>query len=85
MSIKELIQWWSPLVVNNLWVLAALGVGLGLLVVVAIFRSIVYIAHYGFRNYLKSSFRIEGETWRVIGILLLVAIAMMLMYARGGG
>lgn len=82
MSIKELIQWWSPLIVNNQWVLAALGFGLGLLVLVAIFRSIVYIAHYGFRNYLKSSFRIEGETWRVIGILILVAVAIVLMYGR---
>ena len=82
MNLKELIQWWSPLIVNNQWVLAALGFGLGLLVLVAIFRSIVYIAHYGFRNYLKTSFRIEGETWRVIGILILVAVAIVLMYGR---
>jgi hypothetical protein len=82
MSIKELIRWWSPLIVNNQWVLAFLGVGLGLLLLVAIFRSIVYIAHYGFRNYLRTSFRVEGETWRVIGILLLVAVAIVLMYGR---
>jgi len=82
MSLNELIRWWSPLIVNNQWVLAALAAGLGLLVLVAIFRSAVYIAHYGFRNYLKTSFRVEGETWRVIGILILVAAAIVLMYGR---
>jgi len=81
-SIKELIRWWSPLIVNNQWVMAALCGGLGLLVLIALVRSIHYIAHFGFRNYLKTSFRVEGETWRIIGILILVAVAIVLMYGR---
>lgn len=79
---KDLLQWWSPLIVNNQWVLAALGAGLGVLLIIALVRAAWSIREYGFLNYVKSTFRIEGETWRVIGILLLVAVAIVMMYGR---
>jgi hypothetical protein len=78
----EWLRWWSPLVVNNQWVVAALAAGLGLLVLVALFRAVVYIREFGFRNYLRSTFSIENETWRLIGILLFLAIACAMVFLR---
>jgi len=82
MSLKEWVRWWSPLVVNNQWVVAALAAGLGLLVLIALVRAAFTIREFGFRNYLRSTFSIENETWRLIGILILVAVAVVLMYGR---
>lgn len=61
--------------VSNQWVAASMLAGLLLLVGIALGRALFYIREYGFWNYVRSTFRIEGETWRLIGILLLVAMA----------
>jgi hypothetical protein len=78
--VKEWLRWWSPVVVSNQWVVAALAAGLGLLVLVALFRAVLYIREYGFWNYLRSTFSIENETWRLIGILLLLAMACAMVF-----
>ena len=82
MKLSEWIRWWSPLVVNNQWVVFALGAGLGLLVLIALIRAAWYIREYGFRNYLRSTFTIENETWRLIGILLLLAMACAMVFTQ---
>jgi hypothetical protein len=75
---------WIPSTFHAEWVIAAICVGLGLLILTGILRSAVYIHHYGFWNWLKASFRIEGETWRLIAILLFVAaMAMMAVMPWG--
>jgi hypothetical protein len=77
-------EWLNP-VISNQWVVFSIGGGLGLLVLYGLFRSGLYIKRFGFVNWLKATFRIENESWRLIGILLLFAIAVALMYVRGGG
>jgi hypothetical protein len=72
-------------VISNQWVVFGIGGGLSLLVLYFLFRSGLYIKRFGFVNWLKATFRIESESWRLIGILLLFAIAVALMYVRGGG
>jgi hypothetical protein len=64
---------------DNQWVAMALLFGLGVLLLVALLHSARSVRHFGFLNFLKSTFRIEGETWRLIGILLLVAMACAMM------
>jgi len=77
-------EWLNP-VVSNQWVVFGIGSGLGLLVLYFLFRSGLYIKRFGFVNWLRATFRIDSENWRLIGILLLFAIAVALMYVRGGG
>ena len=77
-------EWLNP-VISNQWVIFGFGSGLGLLVLYGLFRSGLYIHRFGFVNWLKTTFRIDTENFRLIGILLLVAIAVALMYIRGGG
>jgi hypothetical protein len=55
---------------------ASLGFGLTL-AGFALLRSIVYIARYGLRSYLRSTFDLDPHAWMIIGILLFVAIASM--------
>ncbi len=67
---------------DNQWVVMALLYGLGVLALVALVHSARSIRHFGFLNFLKSTCRIEGETWRVIGILLLIAMACAMMSSQ---
>ena len=73
-----MIEFWKeglrPAVSNQV-VGVSLLAGLGLLVLAFLVRSGVYIVRFGFVNGVKSKSRIEGESWRLIGILLLVMIA----------
>ena len=77
-------DWLNP-VISNQWVVFSIGGGLGLLLLCFLFRSGLYIRRFGFRNWLRATFQIDSESWRLIGILLFFAIAMALMYLRGGG
>jgi len=77
-------EWLNP-VISNQWVVFSLGGGLGILVLYFLFRSGLYIRRFGVVNWLKSFYQIEAESWRLIGILLFVAIAVALMYLRGAG
>jgi hypothetical protein len=67
---------------DNKWVVGALLFGLGVLVLVGLVHSARYVRHFGFLNFLRSTCRIEGETWRVIGILLLLAMACAMMSSQ---
>jgi hypothetical protein len=67
---------------DNRWILMALLFGLGVLVLLGLLHSARYVRHFGFLNFLKSTFRIEGETWRLIGILLLIAMACAMMSSQ---
>ena len=71
-------EWLNPLI-SNQWVMVGLGSGLGLLVLYALIRSGVYIRRFGFVNWVKSTFRIENESWRLIGILMLFVIAVAMV------
>lgn len=77
-------EWLDP-VVSNQWVVFGIGSGLGLLVLFFLLRSGLYIKRFGIVNWLKSTFQIENESWRLIGILLFVGFAVALMYLRGAG
>ena len=66
------------------WFFGALAFGLLLLAADALGRSIYAIRKYGFRLWLRSLFQMEPENFRVIGVLLLLVIATMLMWVRGG-
>src|SRR5262249_36108603 len=77
-------EWLNPESSNHRDVFGP-GSGVGLLGLSRLLRSCLYIKRFGFVNWLKTTFRIDGENFRVIGILLLVAIAVALMYLRGGG
>jgi hypothetical protein len=67
---------------DNRWVVGALLFGLGVLILTGLLHSGRYIRHFGLRNFLRTTFRIEGETWRVIGILLLLAMACAMMSSQ---
>ena len=77
-------EWLNP-VISNQWVVFSFGGSLALLALYFLFRSGLYIGRFGFRNWLRATFRMDSESWRLIGMLLFVAIAVALMYLRGGG
>jgi hypothetical protein len=74
-------SWLTPSV-SNQWVVVGLVGGLSILVLVSLLRAILYIRQFGLWNYLKTTFQIENETWRLIGILLLLAMAAAMVFAQ---
>ena len=74
-------EWLNP-VISNQWVVFSIGGGLGLLVLYFLFRSGLYIKRFGFVNWLKTTFQIDSESWRLIGILMLVLIAMAMVWTQ---
>jgi hypothetical protein len=77
-------EWFRP-AVSNQYVVLSIGIALGILVLYGLIRAGIYIHHFGFVNWLKATFKIDTESWRLIGILLFVAVAVALMYMRGAG
>jgi hypothetical protein len=71
----DVIRFWISAIAAHPWLVAALLAGLGLIILLSLFRAILYIKHFGFLNYLKAALKMEGETWRLVGILLLIAMA----------
>ena len=67
---------------DNKWVVLALLFGLGVLLLVGLLHSARSIRHLGFLKVLKSRCRIEGKTWGMIGILLLVAMACAMVSSQ---
>lgn len=65
---------------------AAVAWGLGGLAAVFLLRSLVDLVRSGPRAYLRSALRMEPETWRLIGVLALLAAAagMAAMQESGG-
>jgi hypothetical protein len=74
-------EWLRP-AVSNQYVVISFGTGLGILVLAFLIRSGVYIHRFGIINWVKSTFQIEGESWRLIGILLLVMIAAAMVWCQ---
>jgi hypothetical protein len=74
-------SWLTPSV-SNQWVVVGLVGGLSILVLVSLLRAILYIRQFGLWNYLKTTSQIENETWRLIGILLLLAMAAAMVFAQ---
>jgi hypothetical protein len=65
------------------WIVGALLVGLGLMRGAALGRSIVAIRCSGFRVFLRHALSMETETWKLIGILaLLAAMAAAMVIGR---
>jgi predicted membrane-bound dolichyl-phosphate-mannose-protein mannosyltransferase len=78
----DLLRPWMALVAANQWVVAGLIAGLSILVLAFLLRSAVYVARFGFVNWLKSTFQIQGESWRLIGILLLLMMAAAMVFTQ---
>lgn len=74
-------EWLNPLI-SNQWVVFGLAGGLGLLVLYFLFRSALVIRRFGVINWLKSFYRIENESWRLIGILMLFVIAAAMVFTQ---
>lgn len=74
------LRWWAPLFTGNRWLLPALGVGAGLLLLIGVIRAVGTIREFGFRSYVKSTFSVDNETWRLIGILLLMVIVVVMVF-----
>ncbi|HLY75880.1 MAG TPA: hypothetical protein VKU80_17305 [Planctomycetota bacterium] len=78
----DLLRSWVGLVAANPWVVAGLIAGLGVLVLAFLLRWAVPVARFGFANWLKSTLRIQGDSWRPIGILLLLMIAAAMVFTQ---
>jgi hypothetical protein len=78
----DLLRSWIGLAMANQWVVAGLAVGLGILVLAFLVRSAVFVARFGMVNWLKSTFQIENESWRLIGILLLLGMAAAMVFTQ---
>jgi len=74
-------EWLNP-VISNQWVVFSLAGGLGLLVLYFLFRSGLYIRRFGVLPWLRSFYRIESESWRLIGILMLFVIAAAMVFTQ---
>lgn len=74
-------EWLRP-VVSNQWVVFGLFSGLGILVLAFLVRSGLYIHRFGVIHWLKSFYRIESESWRLIGILMLFVIAAAMVFTQ---
>jgi hypothetical protein len=66
------------------WILGAVSLGLVLLAADAVGRSIYAVQKYGFRLWLRSLIKMEPEQFRIIGVLVLLVIATLLVWLRGG-
>lgn len=71
-------EWLNP-VVSNQYAMVGFGGGLGLLVLWFLFRSGLYVWRFGFRNWIRSTFCIDNESWRLFGILMLFVIAVAMV------
>jgi hypothetical protein len=67
---------------DNRWIVGALLFGLAVLILTGLLHSRNYIRSIGLRNALRTTFRVEGRTWRVIGILLFLAMACAMMWSQ---
>jgi hypothetical protein len=67
---------------DSRWIVSALLWGLGILLLAGAVRSGNYVRHYGLRNFFRSTFQVEPETWRIIGVLLLLVMACAMMSSQ---
>jgi hypothetical protein len=75
------LRWWAPYF-SSRWVVVTLAVGAGLLVLIGVVRAVGTIREFGWRSYLKSTFSVDNETWRLVGILLLMVIVVVMVFSN---
>jgi hypothetical protein len=73
------LRWWAPYF-SNRWVIVALSAGAGLLLLIGVIRAVSTIREFGFRSYVQSTFTVDNESWRLIGILLLMVIVVVMVF-----
>ncbi|HLY11564.1 MAG TPA: hypothetical protein VKW04_19845 [Planctomycetota bacterium] len=73
---------WLRPVVSNQWVVVSLLGGLAILVLSFLVRSGLYIRRFGVVTWLKSAWRMDPETWRLIGVLMLFAMAAAMVFTQ---
>ena len=76
------LRWWLPVLANNRWIVVALAAGAGLLVLIGAVRAVRTIREFGFRNFVKSTFSVDNETWRLVGILLLMVLVVAMVFSQ---
>jgi hypothetical protein len=52
-----------------------------IMIALALYRTLWMIYELGWRETLRNAFRIETDAWRLIAVLIFVAIAVMVAYA----
>ncbi len=73
---------WTELFRNHPTVTMCLAAGFGVLVVAALAQAVYHASHYGLRPYLRNLLRIDSSNWRIIAVLLLVALAMLIIWLQ---
>ena len=74
-------EWLRP-VASHQWVVFGLFSGLGVLVLLFLIRSGLYIHRFGVINWLKSFYQVQNESWRLIGILMLFVMAAAMVFTQ---
>ena len=75
------LRWWAPFF-SSRWVVVSLAAGAGLLLLIGVVRAVGTIREFGWRGYVKSTFSVDNETWRLIGILLLMVIVVVMVFSN---
>ena len=76
----DLLQTWFN--DDNRWIVGALLFGLIVLILTGLLHSRNLLRRPRVRNILRTTFRVDGNTWRLVGLLLLLAAACALMCAE---
>ena len=70
----------EPNLLLSHWLIRSVAVFAVLAAVITLYRHLWFLYEAGWRIYLREMFRIEPETWRVIAVLILIAVAFLLAY-----
>lgn len=76
------MKWWSELGKAEQWGVAGLVLGLALIVLFFVLHALYEICYYGPRAYLRHAVRMDAEGWRLIGILLFLAMAAAMVFTQ---
>ena len=77
----SLWEWFS----GRPWYFQAFMSWVGVMTLYAMVRSCVMVHRYGILNWLRSTFRIEPETWTMIAVLLLILVAVLSAFVLPNG
>lgn len=62
------------------YIVKAIVVWSAIMITIALYRTAWMLYELGWRETLRNAFRIETDAWRLIAVLIFVAIAFMLAY-----